>query len=312
MNLKQLEALVTIADTGSVTRAAQLLHLVQPAVTRQIRSLEEELNVELFDRTRHGMLPTAAGASLVDRARRILHEVERARTEIRAEPMVVTGIVTVGILESLVDLLTRPLLIEIAERYPGIKLRILTGYSGHLQKWLDAGDADMALLYNVSGAQSLNVVPLVKESIWAVAPLADGLDPAQPVPLHEFMNRRLVVPMSGHGVRIMLDRSAAENGIDPDYSVETNSLKVQKQLVEAGFGWTAMPASGIAGDVPNGRLSAAPIGDPEITRTIVLGLQRAGSTSPAVEAVGRALISLVRSQARSDVWPSAWPSDRPS
>src|SRR5580692_7106761 len=100
MDLKQLKALVTVVETGSVTRAAELLHLVQPAVTRQVRSLEHELGVPLFERTRHGMRPTAAGLTFADRARRALNELDRARAEIAPAPGVVAGLVAVGLLES--------------------------------------------------------------------------------------------------------------------------------------------------------------------------------------------------------------------
>ncbi|CAM5531253.1 HTH-type transcriptional regulator HdfR [Streptomyces antimycoticus] len=109
LDVRQLKALVTVAEVGSVTRAAELLHLVQPAVTRQIRTLEEELGVPLFERTRQGMRPTEAGAIMADRARRALNELERARAEVQPTPGVVTGIVTVGLLESTTDLLAEPL-----------------------------------------------------------------------------------------------------------------------------------------------------------------------------------------------------------
>src|SRR5881392_1772329 len=109
MDIKQLKALVTVAEVGSVTRAATVLHLVQPAVTRQIRTLEEELGVPLFERTRQGMRPTEAGAAVVERARRALHELERTRAEVRPTPGEVSGIVTVGLLESTLELLAEPL-----------------------------------------------------------------------------------------------------------------------------------------------------------------------------------------------------------
>lgn len=146
MDLKQLTALVTVAEVGSVTKAARLLHPVQPAVTRQIRTLEEEIGVPLFNRTRQGMLPTPAGEVFVGRARRALQELERARTEIRPNPQEVAGIVTVGVLESVIDVVVQPLVAAVADRYPSIELRILTAYSGHLQQWLDAGDVDLSLL----------------------------------------------------------------------------------------------------------------------------------------------------------------------
>ncbi len=122
-DFKQLTALVTVAEAGSVTRAAQLLHLVQPAVTRQIKTLEEELGISLFERTRHGMRPTDAGAVLVDRARRALAELERARAEVRPQGASVSGIVTVGLLESSVDIVAAPLVRRLRERHPGIRLR---------------------------------------------------------------------------------------------------------------------------------------------------------------------------------------------
>src|SRR6516165_1111547 len=117
VDLRQLTALVTVAEAGSVTRAARLLHMVQPAVTRQIRTLEEELGVPLFDRTRHGMVPTAEGELLVERARRALGELERARTEIRPVPGEVAGIVSVGLLESVDDLLAQPLAAAVASAH---------------------------------------------------------------------------------------------------------------------------------------------------------------------------------------------------
>ncbi|GDY40257.1 hypothetical protein SANT12839_011390 [Streptomyces antimycoticus] len=159
MDVKQLKALVTVAEVGSVTRAAELLHLVQPAVTRQIRTLEEELGVPLFERTRQGMRPTEAGAIMADRARRALNELERARAEVQPTPGVVTGIVTVGLLESTTDLLAEPLVSALARDHPGIELRLMTAYSGHLQQWLDDGDLDLTLLYNLADTPSLNLRP---------------------------------------------------------------------------------------------------------------------------------------------------------
>lgn len=142
MDVKQLKALVTVAEAGSVTRAAELPHLVQPAVTRQIRTLKEELGVALFERTRQGMRPTEAGAIMIERARRAVSELERARAEVQPSPGAVTGIVTVGLLESATDLPAGPLVSAVARDRPGIELPLMTAYSGHLQQWLDdAGDA---------------------------------------------------------------------------------------------------------------------------------------------------------------------------
>lgn len=201
MELRQLTALVTVAEVGSVTKAAKLLHIVQPAVTRQIRLLEEELGVPLFERTRQGMVPTPAADVLIMRARRALHELEAARAELRPEPGEVTGIVSVGLLESVLDILAQPLTEAVSRRHPGIELRLLTGYSGHLQQWLDTGEVDLTLLYNLSDTPSLSVIPLLRERLWAVAPPDAGLTAGSPVAWATVLAHPLVLPVSGHGLR---------------------------------------------------------------------------------------------------------------
>ncbi|MEU4894927.1 LysR family transcriptional regulator [Streptomyces sp. NPDC044780] len=305
MDVKQLKALVTVAEVGSVTRAAELLHLVQPAVTRQIRTLEEELGVSLFQRTRQGMRPTEAGEILVDRARRALNELERARAEVQPRPGEVTGIVTLGLLESTSDLLAEPLVSAVGVAHPGVELRLLTAYSGHLQQWLDDGDLDLSLLYNLDSSPSLNARPLVRERLWAVAPTAAGLRADRPVPFAEVAARPLVMPASGHALRTLIDGAAARSGVAMDITVQTNSLRVQKQLVLAGHGWTILPGVGIADDVANGALSAAPLSEPDVWRSIVLGTPRYGRVPPAVEIVARELTRLIDSAASHGRWPSA-------
>lgn len=305
MDIKQLKALVTVAEVGSVTRAAELLHLVQPAVTRQIRALEHELGVPLFERTRHGMRPTKAGAGLVDRARRALAELDRARAELTLAGAAVTGIVTIGLLESAADLLAEPLVAAVLRDHPGIELRVLTAYSGHLQQWLDDGDLDLSLLYNLTSTPSLSMTPLVREQLWAIAPAADGLDPHRPVSLADVARRPLVMPTPGHGLHTLITTGARQAGIDLDVAVHTNSMHLQKQLVRRGIGWSILPAVGIADERDAGTLSAAPLCAPEIWRSIVLGMPRTGRIPAAAEIVARELIGQIRSCVHDRLWPSA-------
>lgn len=305
MDVKQLKALVTVAEVGSVTRAAELLHLVQPAVTRQIRTLEDELGVPLFERTRQGMRPTEAGSVMVDRARRALNELERARVEVQPAPGAVTGMVTVGLLESATDLLAEPLVSSLARNHPGIELRLLTAYSGHLQQWLDDGDLDLTLLYNLESTPSLSARTLVRERLWAVAPASNGLRADRPVPFAEVAAQPLVMPASGHALRALIDAAAARGRAPMDVVVQTNSMRVQKQLVRAGCGWTVLPGIGIAEDVENGTLSGAPLCEPDVWRSIVLGTPRFGRTPPAAELVARELVRQVQVAVTKGRWPSA-------
>jgi DNA-binding transcriptional LysR family regulator len=305
MELRQLTALVTVAEVGSVTKAARLLHVVQPAITRQIRTLEQEIGVPLFERTRQGMIPTPAAEVLIARARRALHELERAKAEIRPEPGEVAGIVSAGVLESVMDLIAQPLATAVAERFPEIELRLLTAYSGHLQEWLDAGDVDISLLYDLTDTPSLAVVPLVREKLWAVAPPDAGLHPDSPVPWESVLAHPVVMPVAGHGLRALIDQARASVGTELHVSIQTNSMRLQKQLVLAGYGWTILPAAGVADDVAAGKLTGAPLVDPEVERSVVLGMQRGSRIPPPVDAVATSLTRLVHQLVRSGAWPSA-------
>jgi DNA-binding transcriptional LysR family regulator len=294
-----------VVETGSVTHAAQLLHLVQPAVTRQIRALEHELGVPLFDRTRHGMRPTEAGLSLADRARRVLTELDRARAELARAPGSVTGLVTVGLLESTADLLAEPLVSAVRREYPGIELSVLTAYSGYLQQWLDIGDLDVSLLYNLANAPSVNGRPLVREKLWVAAPATDGLSAERPLPFKSLAAHPVIMPTPGHGLRALIDQAAAQAQVEIEVAVQTNSMSLQKQLVQRGHGWTILPGAGVAADARAGVLSAAPLAEPEVWRSIVISMSRAGLIAPAAEVVAAQLTRQVQIAARQGWWPSA-------
>lgn len=305
MDLKQLTAVVTVAETGSVTKAAQLLHLVQSAVTRQIISLEDELGVPLFDRSRNGMRPTEAGTALIERARRALGELERARAEVRPTQGHVTGIAHVGILGGALELLTPPLVQAVADKYPRIDLRVSTAYSGHLRQWLDAGELDLSLVYNLENTPAVRVIPLLRDQLWVVGPPEAGLRPDRPVDVGEALRHPFIMPVPGHGLRILLDQARLEAEVEPNVTVQANSMELQKLLVKAGRGWTALPPSGVATDVAEGRLSAAPLRNPEIPRTVALGLPRTGRTPPAAEAVATELVRIIRETVQDGKWPAA-------
>lgn len=304
MDLKQLLAIVTVSETRSVTRAAEILHLVQPAVTRQIRLLEQELGVTLFERNRNGMQPTEAGETMVIHARRVLHDVARAKAEVGPSLESVRGLVTMGLLPSTTELLVVPLVKAVTTQHPGIKLRLRVGYSGDLQKHLDRDEVDAALLYEAQGGPTLNTRPLLSEKLWAVAAKGSGLSIRDSVPLVELARHPLALPAPGQGIRTLLNAAAAAENLELEPTIETDSMDVQKRLAASGGFWTALPACCLVSDLAEGRVEASPLESPVIERSIILATAREAHTRRAVKAVADIVAALASGLVTAGDWPS--------
>jgi DNA-binding transcriptional LysR family regulator len=310
VDLKQLRALVTVAETGNVTKASALLNIVQPAVSRQLRLLEEDMGTALFDRGRHGMELTESGKTMVEYARRILNEVARAKAEIRPTEGTLGGIVTVGLLPSTCDLLSSALVTAIAAKYPGIRIRISVGYAGHLVDWLENGEVDAALLYDQKQTRTLQVKPVVEEGLWVVGPPAAKLRRNKPVRLAQLAGNPLVLPSAPHGLRALVEQAAILMGMELTVAAETNEMSVQKGLVLAGHGWTILPVIAVADEVANGTLTAAPLAEPEVLRKIVLAVPTTRQATPPVRCVVTALLECMKEAVRRHEWPAArWIAD---
>lgn len=286
MDFKQLRAFLIVADTGNVTRAAQLLNRVQPAVSRQLRLLEEDVGAELFVRERHGMLLTDAGKALLVYARRAMLELDRARAEIGGTSDGVGGLVTVGLLPSTCDVISSALVTAVATRYPGIRMRISMGYAGTLQQWLETGEIDAALLYGVEHAPNIQTTALLEEELWVVGAPAAKLRQRKPVPLAGLVGKPLILPSGPHGIRTLVDHACAVSNIELKVVAETNAMSIQKSLVRGGLGLTILPPIAIAEELARQQVTAAPLRDPAITRRIVLAL-------PANRPVGRHVRSTI-------------------
>jgi len=218
MDLKQLRALLAIVETGSVTKAADVLHIAQPAISRQVKLLEEELGVGLFDRERHGMVLTPAGRKLVERARRALKELDKAKEEISPKSTEVAGSVVVGFLPSTADLFVSALMWRVRESYPHILVRSSIAYVSDLELELERGEVNAALLYIREAGSRFPTEPLLDETLYLVGPADAGLDLHTSVPLSTLNDVSLILPSSPHGLR-------AHSSCTVRVSIETTSRR---------------------------------------------------------------------------------------
>lgn len=305
MDLKQLKAFLTVAETGNVTRASALLNLVQPAVSRQVRLLEEDIGTNLFDRSRQGMELTEAGRKLVEYARRVLLEVERARAELQASQGNVAGIATIGLLPSTCDLVSSALVAAVARTYPEIRVRISMGYTGTMQQWLETGEVDAGLLYDPRESTVMQFSPLLEEPLWVVGLPSAGLSLGQPMAMADLVGNPLVLPSAPHGIRTLVDGASTLMHLKLNVAAETNSMSVQKSLVLGGHGLTILPAIAVAEDVARGALAAAPLANPSLMRKIVLAIPTNRHTTAPVNCVLGLLQRIMKDAVESGAWPSA-------
>ncbi|EYS93930.1 LysR family transcriptional regulator [Cupriavidus sp. SK-4] len=304
MDIKQLRALLAIAETGSATKAAELLRIVQPAVSRHVRLLEEELGVELFERERHGMVLTDAGRTLVEYGRRALQELDRAKAEIKPASGAISGTAVIGLLPSTCELLAAELVATVKARHPQLVVRLNVGYAGNLLQWLEAGDVEVALLYDTKSSPGLHAEALLDEQLYLVGP-SGTLAPGEEQTVESFRDLPLILPNAPHGLRSVVEHACAVAGFSPTIAVETNSLAVQKNLVAKGFGHTVLPSSAVSEEMEEGILAGAPIVSPNLSRRIVLAHAATRRLTPAASFVSAELVALMKRLVLDGAWPGA-------
>lgn len=239
MDLKQLSYFVHVADSGSFTRAATLLKIAQPALSRQVRQLEVELRQTLLTRNGRGVTLTDAGRRLLEHGRGILHQVERAREELGRIRGALAGRVAIGLPPSLSKVLAVPLIREFRRRMPEATLSISEGLSLSMNESLASGRLDIALLYNATSSAEVEVLPLLEEALFLVqrkpAGPAARTRPAA-VPLRELANLPLVIPTRPNAIRMLVESEMANQGCHPTIALEIDGVAAILDLVADGAG----------------------------------------------------------------------------
>ncbi|SDV47369.1 LysR family transcriptional regulator [Chitinasiproducens palmae] len=270
MELRQLRAVLAIADTGSVTKAAEQLHVVQPAISRQLRIIEGELGTALFVRASNGMALTEEGRAFVNHARKALSELDQAVTDIRPAKGVVSGLVSVGMLPSVSDHIAGMLLAEVQRLYPLVRLRLSCGYAGELQEWVQDGTVDLAVLYDAKANAAIEAMPLLDEPLYLVCSNTLPLPKGERVPLDALRNLPLILPSGRHSVRGILEDACAVAGIALDVIAEADATQLTKALLLSGAGYTVLAGIAIADSKLKGQVSSVPLGIPPLRRRVTL------------------------------------------
>jgi len=270
MELRQLRTVLAIAETGSLTKAAELLHVVQPALSRQLKQLEDELGTPLFERNRLGMVLTVPGRRFVDQVRLSLKGLNEARADIGAAKSDLLGTVSIGMLPSLAAALAGPLVIALQQQYPNLRVRIATGFSDFLQEGLEGGKLDICLMGDYLQSELLQTSPVYSEPIYVFGMPGSGLSQDTPMTLEAVSRMPMVVP-EARSLRNVIDRACTILGVNLNLVAESDSTAVILALVLRGVGYTILPAIPIMTMLAEKRIEGAPIISPTLQRTVIIG-----------------------------------------
>ncbi|MER2605581.1 MAG: LysR substrate-binding domain-containing protein [Siculibacillus sp.] len=293
LTLKQLRIIAAAHAGRSFAAAAEALHVTPPAVTMQMKALEEDVGLALFERDGGGLTPTAAGQELLDAARRIEKILEDARETLAAMRTPDGGRVTVGVVSTAKYFAPR-ILAAYAREHPRVDLELVVGNRSEIIGRFEAGDFDLAIMGRPPGEVGIESSLIGDHPHIVVAAPDDPLVGHGPVSARLLADRTFLVREPGSGTRILMEHFLSRTGVHPKIGMEIGSNETIKQAVMAGLGLTFISAHTVAAELEDRRLALVEIeGLPLWRRWYVV---RLGRKRPLPAA--RALIDFVTTRGR--------------
>lgn len=301
--MQHLRNFLVVVEQGSISHAAALIGISQPALTRQIQALQKDFDAPLFDRTRRGMALTAIGETLAFEARRILAAVRDARDAVDAASGKRGGRLSIGTSLSLSRVFLPQLVLSAASDLPGVRLSVSEGYTDDLCERLLDGQLDLAIADYRTPMPKLTARPLFREPIVAVGAAGVFASGAR-ITMREFLHRESVLAASTGRLRLMFERLAAKEGGAKGRFVEIDSHAALVQLIVAGGGVSLLPYSSVHHEVQAGRISTAELAPAPLRRQVALLVAKSrvpGPASAAMEAIVGELVARNAEEMRWDL-----------
>ena len=266
MDLRQLEILKAVAETGSFTGAGRRLHVSQSAVSRQILLLEGELNEPLFWRIKRKVKITPAGEALLQLAIRVFDDIKETTTTITETQEKLTGTVRLvgGMTVSLYVFPT--LLREFRRLHPEVDVKVITGSAERLLRKLRSGAADLGLLTLPVDEPDLITVPVMREELMLVTYPSHPLAKRSRVEPSDLVRQPFVLYEPGSNTRRVIDELFIKEKIQPRMVMQTENVEIIKAMVKCGIGVTIISQQAVEREVKEGQLAACRIGGHTLVR----------------------------------------------
>jgi LysR family hydrogen peroxide-inducible transcriptional activator len=267
MELQQLRYFCAIADTGSFSRAAQQTHVSQPSLSQQIRKLEDELGVRLFDRPGRPVQLTELGRAFLPRARAVLRDLEAARSEVVERKTSTSGPISVGVIPTIAPYFLPPILATFSRKYPEARVSVAEEITPLLLERLRAGTMDaaiMALPLQARGHE-FQSFPLLVEKLYAVLPKQHTLAKRRAVSLEELQDDPFLLLCDSHCFRETAVAACKRARLNPKIIFESGQFSSILSMVSEGLGVSIVPAMALE-KRPGCRY--VPLADERAARTI--------------------------------------------
>ncbi len=300
MDLKQLEYFRHVAELGSFTRAASFLSIVQPALSRQVRQLEVELGQNLFERNGRGVVLTDAGTRLLEHTRGILNQIGRARQDLEDQRNGDTGHVVLGLPPSLGRSVTVPLVKAFKQELPNAQLATVEGLTAYILEWLSLGRVDCGLVYNATPSPAVNIVPLLEDQLYLIAPRSGAAArkaPRKSIMLAELADYPLIIPSRPHSIRMSVEN--ALTGVNRKIKVahEIECIPAVIDLVRQGLGFAVLPLNAVTSTRWADEVAAKPILAPTLKTPLSIVTSAQRPTGPLM----RKAIEVIRTIVRQEI-----------
>lgn len=293
ITIRQLRYFAAVYEEANFSKAAEREHCSQPALSAQIRNLEQVLDRRLFERSVNGVVPTAAGQRFYRHSVAILRSVNAAELEIAEMSGLVGGLVRAGLIPSVVRGLLPAFLPGFVEAYPMVDIRVIQGFSDTLAQWVLAGEVDFAVVLGPPRHEGIDIVKFADGKMVLISNPGLGLVPGAPVRLPEQAPLNLVVPSPNHMLRRMIEQRISTKEIRAGRLLEMDTVHGMIDFVRSAPWATLLPLVAVACDIGSDALCINPVVEPILEADLYLICLKQTATSTAAQL----LIEALREQA---------------
>jgi DNA-binding transcriptional LysR family regulator len=266
LDLRQLEILRAISESGSFTAAGARLHVSQSAISRQILLLEEEFKEPLFIRFGRRIQITPIGETLLQLSHRVFADIRDTTAGILDTKQQLTGTVRLVGGMTVCLYVFPPLLKEFRRHHPGVDIKVITGGTPRLLRKLRSGAADLGLMTLPIDDQALTTVPILREELLLAVPSGHRLATGKPIPPAALVRQPFILFEGGSNTRRVIDEFFVRADIKPRVVAETENVEIIKSMVASGLGVSIVPYQSVAREIRGGTLCVSRIAGTTLVR----------------------------------------------